>query len=113
MSRPNTGSPAATVGAPTKHQLALMIWLAVFPTLTILNLALGDWLHTMTTVLRTFVLATIAVPIVIYALMPQLHRLRRRLLTRSLHPSSPSDLKEGTTGTAVHQVRSTWPRGSS
>jgi len=26
-------------------------------------------------------LATIAVPIVIYALMPQLHRLRRRLLT--------------------------------
>jgi hypothetical protein len=97
MSRPNTGSRAATVSAPTKHQLALMIWLAVFPTLTILNLALGDWLHTMTTtVLRTFVLATIAVPIVIYALMPQLHRLRRRLVTRSLHPSSPSDRKAST-----------------
>ena len=29
---------------PTKHQLALMIWLAVFPTLTVLNLALGDLL---------------------------------------------------------------------
>ena len=27
---------------PTKHQLALMIWVAVFPTLTVLNLALGD-----------------------------------------------------------------------
>ncbi len=25
-------------GPPTKHQLALMIWLAVFPTLTVLNL---------------------------------------------------------------------------
>jgi hypothetical protein len=34
-------------------------------------------------VLRTFVLATIAVPIVIYGLMPQLHRVRRRLLTRN------------------------------
>jgi hypothetical protein len=34
-------------------------------------------------VLRTFVLATIAVPIVIYGLMPQLHRLRRHLLTRT------------------------------
>ena len=32
--------------------------------------------------LRTFVLATIAVPIVIYGLMPQLHRLRARLLVR-------------------------------
>jgi antibiotic biosynthesis monooxygenase (ABM) superfamily enzyme len=70
-------------GPPTKHQLALMIWLAVFPTLTVINLALGDWLSTLTPVVRTFVLATIAVPIVIYGLMPQLHRLRGRLLTRT------------------------------
>ena len=70
-------------GPPTTHQLALMIWLGVFPTLTALNLALGDWLATLTPVVRTFVLATIAVPIVIYALMPQLHRLRGRLLTRA------------------------------
>lgn len=69
-------------GPPTKHQLAVMIWLAVFPTLTALNLTLGDWLRTLTPVIRTFVLATIAVPIVIYGLMPQLHRIRRHLLTR-------------------------------
>ena len=50
---------------PSKHQLALMIWLCVFPTLTAINLAFGDWLATMTPVFRTFVLATIAVPIVI------------------------------------------------
>jgi len=79
---PNTTSRPAS-GPPTKHQLALMIWLAVFPTLTVLNLALGDWLRTLTPVVRTFVLATIAVPIVIYGLMPQLHRLRRRVLTRA------------------------------
>ena len=70
---------------PSKHQLALMIWLAVFPTLTALNLLLGDWLGTLTPVVRTFVLATIAVPIVIYGLMPQLHRLRVRILTRPTH----------------------------
>ena len=81
---PQHASPAAPpVGPPTKHQLALMIWLAVFPTLLVLNLALGDWLRALTPVLRTFVLATIAVPIVIYGLMPQLHRARTRLLTRS------------------------------
>ena len=75
-------SPGTHPGPPTKHQLAVMIWVAVFPTLTILNLALGEWLKPMSPVLRTFVLATIAVPIVIYGLMPRLHRLRVRLLTR-------------------------------
>ncbi len=67
-------------GPPTKHQMALMIWVAVFPTLTVLNLALGDWLHTLNPLMRTFVLATVAVPIVIYGLMPQLHKLRTRIL---------------------------------
>jgi antibiotic biosynthesis monooxygenase (ABM) superfamily enzyme len=68
--------------SPSRHQLALMIWLCVFPTLLALNLVLSDWLAPMSTMLRTFVLATIAVPIVIYGLMPHLHRARGRLLAR-------------------------------
>jgi antibiotic biosynthesis monooxygenase (ABM) superfamily enzyme len=71
-----------TVGPPTKHQLALMIWIAVFPTLTLLNLTIGPWLKDANPVLRTFVLATVAVPIVIYGLMPRLHRVRVRILAR-------------------------------
>jgi antibiotic biosynthesis monooxygenase (ABM) superfamily enzyme len=67
---------------PTKHQLALMIWVAVFPTLTVLNLLLGDLLAEVPGVLRTLILATVAVPIVIYGLMPLLHRLRARILIR-------------------------------
>ena len=78
----STTTAAKPVGPPTKHQLALMIWLAVFPTLTVLNLTLGDWLRPMSPILRTFVLATIAVPVVIYGLMPQLHKIRVRLLTQ-------------------------------
>ena len=87
MPTPTTTSDSsarpAPAGPPTKHQLAVMIWLAVFPTLAVINLALGDWLNTLSPVLRTFVLATVAVPIVIYGLMPQLHRLRTRLLSRT------------------------------
>lgn len=71
------------VGPPSKHTLALMIWLSVFPTLTVINLLLGEWLKAMSPVLRTFTLATIAVPIVIYGLMPQLHRVRARLVLRA------------------------------
>ncbi|HXK15548.1 MAG TPA: hypothetical protein VNH45_13520 [Gaiellaceae bacterium] len=70
---------AVRVPPPSKHQLALMIWLCVFPTLTAINLLFSDWLRPMSPVLRTFVLATIAVPIVIYGLMPQLHIVRARL----------------------------------
>ena len=81
MSKTTDNTPAR-VPPPTKHQLALMIWLCVFPTLTVINLVFGDRLRTMPPVLRTFVLASIAVPIVIYGLMPHLHGLRARLLNR-------------------------------
>ena len=77
-----TNPAAPTLKPPTRHQLALMIWLCVFPTLTVLNLALADWLEPMSPVARTFVLATIAVPIVMYGLMPHVHRARGRVLAR-------------------------------
>ena len=67
---------------PSTHQLAVMIWLAVFPTLTALNVLLGDRLRGLSTVPRTFVLASTAVPIVVYGVMPHLHRARARLLRR-------------------------------
>ena len=82
MTNMTPAAQPAAIPPPSKHHLGVMIWLSVFPTLTVINLALGDWLKTLSPVVRTFVLATIAVPIVIYGLMPQLHRLRRRLLTR-------------------------------
>ena len=75
-----TGTFPARISPPTKHQLALMIWLCVFPTLTAINIVFEDWLRPMPPVLRTFVLATIAVPIVIYGLMPSLNHLRAHLL---------------------------------
>jgi antibiotic biosynthesis monooxygenase (ABM) superfamily enzyme len=82
---PDTRSEAPVVppvGPPTKHQLAVMIWIAVFPTLTVLNLTIGPSMRDLNPVLRTFILATVAVPIVIYGLMPRLHLLRVKLLTR-------------------------------
>lgn len=70
------------VPPPTRHELALMIWLAVFPTLTVLNLVIGGVVADLPMVVRTLVLATIAVPIVIYGLMPWLHRGRGALIVR-------------------------------
>lgn len=67
---------------PTKHQLALMTWLAVFPTLTALTLLLATVFDGVPIVLRTFILVTIAVPIVVDGVMPHLHRARRALVVR-------------------------------
>lgn len=47
------------------------------PVVTVL---LGDRLTELPSVLRTFVLATLAVPIVVYGVLPHLHRARGRLL---------------------------------
>ena len=70
------------VAPPSKHQLALMIWIAVFPTLTVLNLTLGKALKDQSVIVRTFVLATVAVPIVIYGVMSHLHKLRAHIIVR-------------------------------
>ncbi|UOQ87710.1 hypothetical protein MUN74_10370 [Agromyces endophyticus] len=78
----STSVPASIPKPPSKHQLALMIWIAVTPTLLVINLVLGPQLAVLPLVPRTLVVVTIAVPIVIYAIMPVLHRLRRRLLAR-------------------------------
>lgn len=82
----NAQNSPAPMRPPSRHQLALMIWLCVFPTLTAINLVFADRLSSMSPVLRTFVLATIAVPIVIYGLMPHLHRARARLVSRGDRP---------------------------
>ncbi len=82
MSSPQIAHRASPVPPATKHQLALMIWVAVFPTLTVLNLVFADTLSHLPSVLRTFVLVTVAVPIVIYGLMPRLHKVRAHILIR-------------------------------
>jgi antibiotic biosynthesis monooxygenase (ABM) superfamily enzyme len=82
MSNPQTRQEANPVAPPTKHQLALMIWVAVFTTLALLNLLFAGTLAALPTVLRTLVLATVAVPIVVYGAMPRLHKLRAHLLRR-------------------------------
>lgn len=78
---PHASRPPGRAHPPSRLHLALMIWLCVFPTLTAINLILGDWLRERSTVSRTLVLASVAVPIVVYGLMPGLDRLRARLLT--------------------------------
>jgi antibiotic biosynthesis monooxygenase (ABM) superfamily enzyme len=64
---------------PSRHQVALVAWIAVLPTLTALQLILGGLLNGVPAYLRPPIMATVAVPIVVYVLMPPLQRLLTRL----------------------------------
>jgi antibiotic biosynthesis monooxygenase (ABM) superfamily enzyme len=71
-----THQPSAPV---SRHRQAVTVWLAVLPTLTLLQLLLGDLLADVPPSLRPPIMATIAVPIVVYAVMPRLARLTARV----------------------------------
>ena len=75
----STNQPCA---APSHHRQAVTVWLAVMPTLTVLQLLLGDFLAEVPPYLRPPIMATFAVPIVIYAVMPRLARLTARVARR-------------------------------
>jgi antibiotic biosynthesis monooxygenase (ABM) superfamily enzyme len=71
-----TRHPSAPV---SRFHQAVTVWLAVLPTLTMLQLLLGDLLADVPPNLRPPIMATIAVPIVVYAVMPLLAPLTARV----------------------------------
>ncbi|MEB8338540.1 MULTISPECIES: hypothetical protein [Streptomyces] len=75
-------SHPALSGPPPKHHMALMIWVSVFPTLTVLELLFHTWLDGLPMVVQTLILSALVVPTVVYVLMPRLHRVRGKLLAR-------------------------------
>lgn len=82
----NTGrTQTATVAPapPPRLHAAIMIWLAVFPTLTLVQLLLGELLQGLPLVVRTLALSTLVVPLVVYLILPRLQKLRLAWVSRS------------------------------
>jgi antibiotic biosynthesis monooxygenase (ABM) superfamily enzyme len=64
----------------TQHKRAFIIWLAIYPLVTILYYLLGSYLILLPLILRTFILTSIAVPVMFYFLVPLLNKLFRNWL---------------------------------
>ena len=65
------GSCAQAAGLqPSVHHRALLTWLAVYLTITAVQLLLGGRLAHLPVVVRTFVLTVVVVPVVVYLLVP-------------------------------------------
>ena len=63
-----------------KHLTALLIWLAIYPLITLLLFLLGDSIDHLPLAVRTLILTIIAVPAVYYFIVPFYHRIIDRFI---------------------------------
>ena len=59
---------------PAKWKTAVLIWLAIYPSINLLFFFMGDFLVTLHPLLRTLVLTGILVPLMVFVLLPFLQK---------------------------------------
>lgn len=59
---------------PKKWKLAVLIWMAIYPTITILFMVLSPMMTTWPPYARTLVLTLILVPLMVFVFLPQIHK---------------------------------------
>jgi antibiotic biosynthesis monooxygenase (ABM) superfamily enzyme len=69
-------------GPPPRHRLALIVWLAIYPTITLLLHLGGPVINDWPLPLRTLALTAVAVPLMVFVLLPVLQRAFAPWLTR-------------------------------
>lgn len=59
---------------PPRRRMALLVWLAIYPTITLLLALGGDLIATWPLPLRTMALTAVAVPLMVFVLLPRLQQ---------------------------------------
>lgn len=57
----------------SKHRQALVVWIAIYPTITLIQWLFGAYLQALPLPLRTLALTGVLVPLMIYVLVPVLN----------------------------------------
>lgn len=66
---------------PKKWKMAIVVWTAIYPTITILLATLGDYFAQIEPLpLRTAAITAIAVPLMVYSILPLLQKAVSRWL---------------------------------
>jgi antibiotic biosynthesis monooxygenase (ABM) superfamily enzyme len=55
---------------PNKFKMALLVWCAIYPTVTLIFFILGDFLATLHPLLKTLVVTVILVPLMVFVFLP-------------------------------------------
>lgn len=57
-----------------RYKLAVVVWIAIYPTITLIQWLVGPALATVPLPLRTFLLTIVLVPLMVFVLIPVLTR---------------------------------------
>ena len=69
-------------GPPPRHRSALLVWIAIYPTITLLLELGGPLINDWPLPLRTLALTAVAVPLMVFVLLPALQRVLAGWLSR-------------------------------
>lgn len=61
--------------SPPKYKMAVVIWLTIYPAITVVLFLLGPALSHLPLPLRTLVLTLIVVPLMVFVLLPRMMKL--------------------------------------
>jgi antibiotic biosynthesis monooxygenase (ABM) superfamily enzyme len=67
-------APARRAGPPPRHRFALIVWLAIYPTITLLQHLGGPVINDWPLPVRTLALTAVVVPLMVFVLLPTLQR---------------------------------------
>lgn len=67
---------------PNKLKMALLIWCAIYPTVTFIFFILGDFLKDLHPFLKTLVVTLILVPLMVYVFLPFIMKRFGKWLTK-------------------------------
>lgn len=60
---------------PSKWKFAVMVWIAIYPTITLVSLLIGDYIKNLPLPLKTLIMTGILVPLMVFVLLPFLGKI--------------------------------------
>ena len=60
---------------PPKWKFAVMVWLAIYPTITLVTFIIGDFIQKFPLPIKTLIMTGILVPLMIFVLLPLLRKI--------------------------------------
>lgn len=67
---------------PPKWKFAVMVWLAIYPTITLVTFLIGDYIKNFPLPLKTLIMTGILVPLMVFVLLPILRKLMDNWLNK-------------------------------
>jgi antibiotic biosynthesis monooxygenase (ABM) superfamily enzyme len=65
---------------PPKWKFAIMVWIAIYPAITLASFLLGDTIQNLPLAIRTLIMTGILVPLMVFILLPLLGKIMKNWL---------------------------------